>query len=237
VLESLVLGAVAQSSLILTGLAVYYLTVPTKVVGAIAGYGVGALLGAIAFDLVPESEALPPLQTAIWLLIGAVVFIVADWFVETRLAGGQDSAEGGGGSPLGIVVGSVVDGVPESVIFGIGIATLQPLSIPFLAAVWISNIPQALAPSAELVKSGWSKVRMTLMWSAVVIACGVAALLGYVVATALGDATGARPAAFAAGGLLAMLTNSLVPFSYERAGAQAGIWAVVGFAFAVASSQ
>src|SRR3954469_24617003 len=139
-LESLILGALAQSSLIITGLVVYVVNVPGKVVGAIAGYGVGALLGAIAFDLIPESEVQPLLQSAFWLLAGASVFVVADWVVETRLTGGDtvNEADKETGNPIGIVVGSVVDGIPESIIFGIGVATLQPLSIPFLAAVWIS---------------------------------------------------------------------------------------------------
>jgi ZIP family zinc transporter len=242
-LDAVLLGALAQSSLILTGLAVYFVTVPDKIVGSIAGYGVGALLGAVAFDLIPESSVLPTIESSIWLLIGAGVFIVADYLVETRLgagagAGGNSSSKANGDNqgPLGIVVGSVVDGVPESIIFGIGAATLTPVSIPFLAAVFISNIPQALAPSAELAKTGWNKVRMTVMWAGVVIACGIAAGLGFLGATYLGDATGGRAAALAAGGLLAMLTNSLVPFAYEKAGSQAGIWCVVGFAIAVATS-
>ena len=239
-LEALLLGALAQSSLILTGLAVYLVKVPDRVVGAIAGYGVGALLGAVAFDLIPESDVLPTLETSLWLLVGAGVFIVADYLVETKLSvGSNDSAAGesDGGGPLGIVVGSVVDGVPESVIFGIGVATLQPLSIPFLAAVWVSNIPQALAPSADLARSGWKPIRMTAMWAGVVIACGVAAALGFVGASLLPDALGGRAAAFAAGGLVAMLTNSLVPFAYQRAGSLAGITTVVGFAGAVATSS
>src|SRR6188508_2106141 len=122
-LESLILGALAQSSLILTGLSVYLVKVPTKIVGIIAGYGVGALLGAVAFDLVPQAEVLPAVEAGFWLLLGAAVFIVADWLVETRLASGKDVADEGADGPLGIVVGSVVDGVPESIIFGIGVAT------------------------------------------------------------------------------------------------------------------
>jgi ZIP family zinc transporter len=236
-LEALFLGAAAQSSLILTGIAVFAIAVPSRIVGSIAGYGVGALLGAIAFDLIPESEVLPLFESALWLLAGASVFIVADMLVESRFGGGEGgNEEGSGDSPMGIVVGSVVDGVPESIIFGIGVATLQPISIPFLAAVFVSNIPQALAPSAALVKSGWSPVRMTLMWSGVVLACGLAAAAGFIGASALGDATGARPAAFAAGGLLAMLTNSLVPFAYKRAAAWAGVFTVVGFAVSMAGS-
>jgi ZIP family zinc transporter len=79
-------------------------------------------------------------------------------------------------------------------------------------------------------------MRMTLMWSAVVLACGVAAALGFIAGSLSADAFGGRAAALASGGLLAMLTNSLIPFSYERAGALAGVGTVVGFALALAAS-
>jgi zinc transporter, ZIP family len=233
VIEAIVLGALAQASLVLTGLSVYVVNVPTRIVGLIAGYGVGALLGAIAFELVPEAKALTAFEIGLWFVIGAAVFIVADTFVEQRFAGGKDVADEGADSPLGIVVGSVVDGVPESIIFGIGIATQQPISAAFLAAVFISNIPQALAPSADLAKQDWKPLRMVAMWSAVLVACGLAAGVGYLMPQIAGDATGARAAAFAAGGLLAMLTDSLIPFAYRRAGRWAGVACVTGFALSV----
>lgn len=229
-IQAAVVGALAQSSLILSGLAVYVVRVPRRVVGGLAGYGAGALLGAIAFDLIPESEVLPTIEAAAWLLVGAVVFVVADRIVESRFG------EGGAAGPLGIVVGAVIDGVPESLIFGIQVATGQGLSAAFLAAVFVSNVPQALAPSVDLADSGWKPLRLGGMWAVVVIVCGVAAALGYLGATALGD-TGARAAAFAAGGLLAMMTNSLMPFAFERGGALAGIATVVGFAVSLASSM
>jgi len=112
---------------------------------------------------------------------------------------------------MGIVVGSVVDGVPECVIFGIQLATGLPLSSSFLGAVFVSNVPQALAPSADLAATGWSARRLGRLWLLVVLACGVAAALGFLVADATGAATGDRMAALAAGGLLAMLTNSSCP--------------------------
>ncbi|HEX5039577.1 MAG TPA: hypothetical protein VFW95_05535 [Candidatus Limnocylindria bacterium] len=225
-----VIGALAQSSLILSGLAVYVVRVPRRVVGGLAGYGAGALLGAIAFDLIPESEVLPTLETAVWLLVGAVVFVLADRIVETRFG------EGGAAGPLGIVVGAVVDGVPESLIFGIQLATGQGLSAAFLAAVFISNVPQALAPSVDLADAGWTPVRLGGMWATVVVVCGITAGIGFAGADALG-ATGGRAAAFAAGGLLAMMTNSLMPFAFERGGSMAGIATVVGFAISLAASM
>ena len=222
-LDAFVLGAVAQSSLLLAGLAACRWTVPRRVVGTLAGFGAGAMLAAISFDLVAEAEALDSWEFALWMLAGVAVFLVGDRIVEQRFGD-----EGTGGA-MGIVVGSVVDGVPESVIFGIQIATGFPVSASFLAAVLVSNVPQALAPSAELSAAGWSMRRVGRLWFLVVLACGVSAALGYLGAEVGDGVTGDRMAALAAGGLLAMLTNSLVPFAYERARELAGIGTVVGF--------
>jgi ZIP family zinc transporter len=232
VIQAFVLGALAQSSLILSGLLPYIMRIPDRVIGILAGVGAGALISAVAFDLVPEADVLPSVESALWLLVGATVFIVLDRIVEERF--GSEGGGGSGGSALGIVLGSVVDGVPESLIFGIQIASGLPISVAFLAAVIVSNIPQALAPSADLKTAGWSAMKMTAMWGSVVLACGVAAVIGFAIASNLDDATGARAAALAAGGLLAMLTNSLIPFAYEKGGAPAGFATVIGFGVALA---
>src|SRR6188474_2527713 len=196
-LQAFALGAIAQSSLLLSGVIPYVTRIPDRIIGILAGVGAGALIAAVAFDLVPE--ALDVRETALWFLVGAGIFLVADHVIERRFG-----ADGAGGA-LGIVLGSVVDGVPESLIFGIQLAAGVPLSVAFLAAVFVSNIPQALAPSADLMRSGWPIGRMVTLWGSVVIACGVAAALGFLLASDLPDVVGARAAAIAAGGLLAML--------------------------------
>ncbi len=229
-LEALVLGTIAQSSLLLSGLLVYWVRVPTRVVGVLAGFGAGALISAIAFDLVPEAESLGPWEIVFWMLLGAAIFLGGDAIVERRFGD-----EGAGGA-MGIVVGSVVDGVPESIIFGIQIAAGTPVSAGFLAAVLVSNVPQAIAPSADLAKAGWSIGRTGRLWLAVVAGCGVAAALGWAGATVFPDSNGDRAAALAAGGLLAMLTNSLMPFAYERGGSMAGVATVVGFCLSIVAN-
>jgi ZIP family zinc transporter len=239
-LQAFALGALAQASLLLSGLLPYAVRIPDRIVGILAGIGAGALLGAVAFDLVPE--AITTSEVALWFLIGAVIFIVADKLIEARFDdSGEEGSEKGegtddGGSPLGIVLGSRVDGGRESVIFGIQLAAGVSISVAFLAAVFISNIPQAVAPSAALVRQGWRPGRMIAMWGAVVLACGVASLLGWVVATNVDDVTGARTAAIAAGAVLAMLTASLVPFAYQKGGAGAALGTVVGFCGALIGS-
>ncbi len=229
-LDAFALGTLAQSSLLLAGLLVCWVAVPRRVVGGLAGFGAGALISAVSFDLIAEAEALASWELALWMLIGAGVFLGGDYVVERRFG-----SEGAGGS-MGIVVGSVVDGVPESIIFGIQVATGYPVSASFLSAVFVSNIPQAMAPSADLAATGWSAKRLGRLWLLVVLACGVAAALGFLAADATGAANGDRMAALAAGGLLAMLTNSLMPFAFDRAGALAGVATVVGFCLSLLGS-
>ncbi len=218
------LAAFAQSSLLVGGLVVYPFNFSKKVIGALAAFGAGALLSAVSFDLVPQAASLTTVESAFLLLAGAAIYLVADRFVESRF-GGE-----GSGNPLGIVVGAIVDGVPESLIFGIAVTTGDPISIAFVAAVWISNVPQAMAPSADLRQQGWSAAKTGLMWGAVVLVCALTAVFGFWLGNTFSAATGAGAAAIAAGGVLAMLTDSLIPFSFAKGGRPAGIWTVVGFA-------
>ena len=176
-IQAILLGGLAQISLLLSGLFATWVQVPTRIIGLLAGFGAGSIIGAVAFDLIIEAEgSLGGVETTLWLLVGAAIFVIGDALVERRFgpppgeapAGGQ--AGEGSASPLGIVLGAVVDGIPESLIFGVGVATGSPLSVAFLAAVIVSNIPQALAPSADLVKAGWTRSRLATVWGAVVIA-------------------------------------------------------------------
>jgi zinc transporter, ZIP family len=227
-LEAFGWGFLAQSSLLIAGIAVCWVTVPTRVVGILAGFGAGAMIAAVSFDLLPEAQIdIEPWQTGIWMMVGVAVFLIADQVVERRFG------SAGAGGAMGIVVGSVVDGVPESMILGIQVGTGATISLGFVAAVFISNIPQAVAPSADLAASGWSPRRLGRLWLLVVLACGVAAALGFLATDLTSAVQGDRAAALAAGGLLAMLTNSLIPFSFERGGALAGAATALGFCLSV----
>jgi ZIP family zinc transporter len=230
-LEAFGWGFLAQSSLLVAGLLVCWVTVPTKIVGILGGFGAGAMIAAVSFDLLPEAEVHIELwQTGLWMLVGVAVFLLADQFVERRFG-----SEGAGGA-MGIVVGSVVDGVPESAILGIQVGIGITISLGFVAAVFISNIPQAVAPSADLAASGWGPRKLGQLWLLVVLACGVAAALGFLGTDLTGAVVGDRAAALAAGGLLAMLTNSLIPFSFERGGSLAGAATALGFCLSVINS-
>jgi ZIP family zinc transporter len=186
-LEAFGFGLIAQSSLFLAGLAVCWITVPTRVIGILAGFGAGALIAAIAFELVPEGQTnISGAEFALWTLIGVTIFLVGDAIVEKRFG-----SEGAGAS-MGIVVGSVVDGVPESIIFGIQIGAGLTVSPSFIAAVFVSNIPQAIAPSADLWAAGWNAAKLAQLWGVVVLACGLAAAFGFLITQVAVDAMGDR---------------------------------------------
>jgi zinc transporter, ZIP family len=221
-LKAIALGTLAQSALLLSGLLVYWIHFPPKFVGVLAGFGAGALIEAVAFDLVAEAQNLDSIQFALWMLVGAAILLVGDQIVDRRF--GDD-----GGGAMGIVVGSMVDGVPESAIFGIQVATGYPITASFFVAVFVSNFPQAIAPSADLAKKGWRIGRVATMWGLVLLFCGVASGLGYLLASTFSGVAGDRMAALAGGGLLAMLTNSLMPFAFDRGGQLAGVGTVLGF--------
>jgi zinc transporter, ZIP family len=223
-LNAVLLGVLAQSALVISGFIVYWVKLPPRFVGLLAGFGIGALIEAIAFDLVAETKDLSSAQFGLWMLIGAAVFLAGDWYIDKRFGG-----ESGGGQSMGIVVGSIVDGVPESAIFGIQVATHFPISMGFLVAVFISNFPQALAPSADLAKSGWKMGKLVGMWALVLVACGVASGLGYALAGSFSGVNGDRMAALAAGGLLSMIADSMMPFAIERGGKLVAVAVVVGF--------
>jgi ZIP family zinc transporter len=239
VLEALLLGGLAQSSLVLSGLFASYVAVPRHIVGWLAGFGAGALISAVTFDLTVEAAVLGGVELSLWLLLGAATYLLGDWVVERRAQApatadaSGDAASDESGQALGIVVGAVVDGVPESLIFGIGVAAGDPISVSFLAAVMVSNVPESLAPSAELAAAGWSRVKLVVMWGSVMVAGALASGVGYLIGSLTGSG-GEWAAAFAAGGLLAMLADSLMPFAYERGRNLTGAFTVLGFALAVA---
>src|SRR5262245_46415677 len=114
-LEAIALGVLAQIPLLLSGLVATWAVVPRRIVGWLAGFGAGALISAVAFDLFADARTLGGVGLMFWLLVGACFFIGGDRLVERRLG------KSGGAGALGIVVGAVLDGIPESLIFGIGI--------------------------------------------------------------------------------------------------------------------
>ena len=144
--------------------------------------------------------------------------------------GDDDDGDGGG---LGIVLGTVLDGVPESAVLGMSLVGGAGVSVSLLAGIWISNFPESLGSTVNMVKSGWAKSKIRLLWWGIVAISAVSAGLGFVVVDNSSTLTGVLIEAFAAGALLTMIADEMAPEAYDRSSVYAGIATVAGFALAV----
>jgi zinc transporter, ZIP family len=203
------------------------------ILGLISAFGAGALISAVAFELVLEASGKnSPAILATALALGAVVYFLGCKYLERRNKAGSPSSRG-----LALLMGATLDAIPESLILGISIAAGVGLSLPFLVAVGVSNLPEGMASAAVLGKDpNYSTRRILGMWSIVICISAVASGLGAFVGTQV-TMTGAIAQAFAAGALLTMLTDDLIPEARELAGFGAGLAAVIGFAVAFALHQ
>ena len=155
---------------------------PGRVLIAIVmAIGSGVLFGAVAYELIDEALKTQSVgRVGIFVLLGACTFAVGDWLISRRGGGERKDSSGkqASGSPMGIVFGSILDGIPES--FVLGLTVLQgAVSVPLLSGIALSNLPEGIASSSGLKIADWAPRRVYLMWSAVVLASGKPAAAGY----------------------------------------------------------
>jgi zinc transporter, ZIP family len=231
-------GALGAAALLAGALIAYLLSPGRTVIAVVMALGTGLLIGSVSFELVDDAlEHQDVAWVALMVLLGAVVFTVGDWLLSRRGGGERKDPEGAQaeGSPLAIVLGSVLDGIPES--FVLGLTVLQGgISVPLLAGVVLSNLPEGMSSSSGLKAAGWPGGRVMAMWSVVVLVSAVASAAGYAMLDPASGRTGALVEAFAGGALLAMLADTLLPEAYAVEGVLTGTLVVIGFAASLALS-
>ncbi|HJR94824.1 MAG TPA: hypothetical protein VJ807_05260, partial [Gaiellaceae bacterium] len=129
-----------------------------------------------------------------------------------------------------IVLGTVLDGVPESFVLGASILQDGAVPVAVVVGVFAANVPEALSGSVGLLEAGWSRGRVFRMWSVVVAVSVVASIAGYALLDVMPTGGGAFAASFAAGALLVMLADTLMPEAFELGGREAGLLTALGFA-------
>jgi zinc transporter, ZIP family len=234
--EALGWGLLAASSLVIGGLVALLFRPSLRAIGLVMAFGAGVLISAVAFDLVEEAVAMASGHGAsiFGIFAGCGVFAVGDWLID-RL-GGADRKDASGaqenGSPLAIVLGTVLDGIPESMVIGVTIYEGGAVGAAYLIAVFISNLPEAISSTSGLAASGWNRARILWLWVAITVVSGVASLVGYVAfQNASGDAV-AFILAFAGGAILTMLADTMMPEAYEYGGKLVGVITTLGFVIA-----
>jgi zinc transporter, ZIP family len=234
-------GLLAASSLVIGAAAALLVRIEVRVIGLIMGFGAGVLISAIAFDLVEEAVGLEPAQWAplLGIFAGCFVFFGGDWLIARWGGGDRKNATGAqeSGSPLAIVLGTVLDGIPESLVIGLTISEGGAVGASYLVAVFISNLPEAISSTAGLVESGWRKARILWMWIAIAMVSGLSSLAGYSLFQGASPETVSFVLTFAAGGILAMLAETMMPEAYQHGGRLVGIATTLGFAVAFGIHQ
>jgi zinc transporter, ZIP family len=205
-----------------------------KFVGLALAFGGGALIAAVAYELVIEAFQIHVQLAAVGFTAGALTFYVGDSILDRRGAEGRKSMTGESqlaANASAIVLGTVLDGIPESFVLG---ATLIQgggvVPIAVVVGVFASNVPEALSGSVGLMSAGWSRRRVLLMWSAVVGVSVLATVAGWYLLDKVPATDGAFTMAFAAGALLVMLADTLMPEAFELGGREAGLVTALGFA-------
>ena len=229
VLQAFIWGGVAAASLLI-GFAISGRGLSNRAVGIIMGIGSGALLSAIAYELVPESK-LSGAGMAAAFCLGAITFFGADWVIDRR--GGADRKDIAGTQPGGsgwaIFIGTLLDNIPESIILGMSLALGSTVNVAFLAAVFVSNLPEGVAGSVNLQVTGHSRRSIFWMWMVLVLISAACAGLGYILIRSLPSADGRFFQAFAAGAMLTMLADAMMPEAFEHGGNLVGLFTVMGF--------
>ena len=223
-------GAVAASSLVL-GMSLGLLRPwPNRLIGLVLAFGAGALVSAVSFELFEEGVQVGgAAAVGIGLGVGAVVYFVLARAVEKLGPGG-----GSGGTALAL--GAFLDGIPEQMVLGIGIAAGEGVSVALLVAIFVSNLPEAIGSAIDMREAGTAVRSIRLLWLGVAALCALATPLGYALAAGTGGHFQAGINGFAAGALIVMLVDSMIPEATEQAGRTTGLVTTLGFAVAAGLS-
>jgi len=239
-LSALAWGALASSSLVAGALLAGVRVWPSRQIGMVLAFGAGALISAIGFELAGEGIAVGSVQAvAVGLGGGAVTYFLLDGWIAMRFATGRGRSgrASGGDAGTALALGAFLDGIPEQMVLGIGLAGGEGVSAGLVVAIFVSNLPEAIGSATAMEKSGVRQKRVIALWLAVAAICALASCAGYGIADLVSGDLRAAIDGFAAGALLVMLVDSMIPEATRDSGRPAGLLTTLGFAVATALSS
>jgi zinc transporter, ZIP family len=233
-------GAVAASSLVAGALLAFARRWPAKQVGLVLAFGAGALISAVSFELAAEGIEVGSLgATAAGLAVGALTYFALDGLIARRYACGRGRMGRATAAAPGtaLALGAFLDGIPEQLVLGIGLAGGEGIGVGLLVAIFVSNLPEAIGSASEMRRAGVGRARVLRLWAAVAAICTVASGAGYAIADTASGELRASIDGFAAGALVVMLIDSMIPDASRESGRVAGLVTTLGFAVATALSS
>jgi ZIP family zinc transporter len=230
-------GFFSGGALVLGAAVGYFYRVPGRVVASVMAFGSGVLISALSFELMEEAFEVAGLTAAVTgFLLGAIIYTATNHLLailgaKNRKRSGtqQPREEDQAGSGVAIAVGALVDGIPESIAIGLSILHGGAVSVATVAAIFLSNIPEGLSSSAGMRKAGRSATYVFGGWVAIAVACGLASLAGYTVFGAFSPFVVGVTTAVAAGGMLAVVVDTMIPEAFAEAHDWARRFVILGF--------
>jgi ZIP family zinc transporter len=238
-------GFVAGAALLLGALVAYFIKVPQRLIAGVMAFGSGVLISALSFELMDEAYRKGGFDsTAIGFLGGAAVYTLANWWLarygakhRKRSDGKQPSEQEKSGSGTAIAVGALLDGIPESIVIGLSMLRGGTVSMVAVIAIFLSNIPEGLSSAAGMKNAGRSARYIFGVWGLIAAISGLASLIGFTVFSGFSPDIVAATTAVAAGAILSMLVDTMIPEAFAEAHDFAGLYTVAGFLAAFVLSK
>jgi zinc transporter, ZIP family len=236
-LNAFLFGLLATSSLLVGGILASRFTLKKRTLGIIMAFGAGTLISAVSYELIYEAVKIARGTgfPAFGLFAGAFTFYFSDKLIEKLGSKNRMDLETSHHSGLVVpmLLGIILDGVPESIVIGLGIFEGGKVSLAMLVAVFISNLPEAIAGTTGMKAGGWKNSKIVLLWLFIVVFCAIASVAGFTLFSSASETWLGFIQAFAGGAILMVLANSMIPEAYEHGGKVTGIFMVLGFFISV----
>lgn len=233
-MQIIIYGTISGLALIIGAAIGIWLKLSRRAIAHFMAFGSGVLICAMTFGLLEEAfNHGGHSAVTIGFVSGGLAFIGFDYLIH--LGGGRkhknqhiisDNVESSGRL---IVLGSILDGIPESIALGIALASSQGRGALMLIAIVLSNFPEGISSVTGLRKEGFNNKRIFSLWGSVATLTLVFAIFSYTFLSAINPDSIGILEAFAAGSILAMLADSMMPEAYKEGGPSIGLLTILGF--------